>query len=280
MEVALKKLISVLVAALLMMCGCGPQKNDDSAGERREDTSAETPVEDVGAAGDELPAEEVPVAEETSALSGKIICIDPGHCVFGSNYQEPVAPGSTVTKPAFVSGTSGAVYTEEQLNLIVGLKLEQRLAELGAEVLMTRRTAECELSNVGRAEFANKAGAALVVRLHADGSENSGVSGMSMLIPTGDHISDRELLDKSHRAGELILEQAALSTGAQNRGLSPRSDMTGFNWSTVPVVLLEMGFMTNPEEDAALSTEEYQDKIVDGIVNGLEMYFEEEEAAK
>ena len=161
---------------------------------------------------------------------------------------------------------------------MVGLKLEEKLLEKGAQVIMTRREAECELSNVGRAQFANDAGADLVVRLHADGSDNPAVSGMSMLIPTDDYISDEELIAKSRRAGEIILGQAALSTGAQNRGLSPRSDMTGFNWSTVPVVLLEMGFMTNSDEDALLSTEEYREKIVDGIVNGLELYFLEEEA--
>ena len=269
MEMMMKRALPLMMAALLLV-GCG-RRNAEPVPEEEI-----IEIEEIGEIEQEPETEIVEnLYGQESSLSGKLICIDPGHCVYSSSYQEPMAPGSSVTKPAFVSGTAGAVYTEEQLNLIVGLKLEEKLINSGATVIMTRRTAESDLSNVGRAKLANEAGADLVVRLHADGSENHSLSGMSMLIPTGEYISDPELIAKSRRAGELILQEAAQSTGAQNRGLSPRSDMTGFNWSEVPVVLLEMGFMTNADEDRLLSTEEYQDKIVDGIVSGLELYFDE-----
>lgn len=268
----IKRTAALLLAALLLG-SCGQRKAEYVPDEEIIEIEEIEDIEDTEQAPETEVIENLYVQE--SPLSGKLICIDPGHCVFSSNYQEPMAPGSGTKKSAFVSGTAGAVYTEEQLNLIVGLKLEERLINSGATVIMTRRTAQSDLSNVGRAQLANEAGADLVVRLHADGSENHSVSGMSMLIPTSDYISDPELIAKSRRAGELILQQAAESTGARSLGLSPRSDMTGFNWSEVPVVLLEMGFMTNAEEDRLLSTEEYQDKIVDGIVSGLELYFAE-----
>ncbi|MGM9933770.1 MAG: N-acetylmuramoyl-L-alanine amidase, partial [Clostridium sp.] len=46
-------------------------------------------------------------------------------------------------------------------------------------------------------------------------------------------------------------------------------DMTGFNWSKVPVILVEMGFMSNPEEDKLLSDEGYQNKLAQGLCNGI-----------
>ncbi len=62
------------------------------------------------------------------------------------------------------------------------------------------------------------------------------------------------------------------ATGATNRGLMVRSDMTGFNWSDVPVIIPEIGFMTNPAEDRLLATAAYQDKIVQGLTKGILAY--------
>ena len=65
------------------------------------------------------------------------------------------------------------------------------------------------------------------------------------------------------------------SKGAKNRGVSYRFDLTGTNWSTVTNTLIEMGFMSNPEEDRKMASDEYQNKMVTGIVNGIEKYFRE-----
>ena len=212
-----------------------------------------------------------------SPLAGKVICIDAGHGISSIKKLEPIAPNCSEKKAAFVSGTSGSIMTEEQVNLLVALKLEQSLIDAGADVVMTRRTAECDLSNIDRAELANDAKADLTVRIHADGSENSDISGVSVLIPSDDYITNDGMLRKSRKAGELILNEVTEATGALNRGIVKRSDMTGFNWSNVPVVLLEMGFMTNHDEDVLLSSDDYQNKIVDGIMKGLDIYFNEVE---
>ena len=206
-------------------------------------------------------------------LAGKIICIDPGHTTAKSSKKEPMAPNSSEMKAAIVSGTSGKTMTEEQLVLKVGLKLQKALEAKGVDVVMTRTTSDASITNIDRAEIANKAGADLAIRIHADGIEDSSVKGMSMLVPGDKYIKDAGLVSASRRAGEIVLAEAVKTTGAKNRGISVRNDMTGFNWSEVPVILIEMGFMTNAEEDKLLCTEDYQDKIVEGIVNGLEKYF-------
>lgn len=210
--------------------------------------------------------------EERFPLSGKMILIDPGHGINSSNRKEPVAPGSSKMKSAFVSGTAGKNQTEEELNLAVALKVRNSLSELGADVYMTRETHECDVSNVERAKMGNELGADLVIRIHADGNNDSSVKGASMLIPSSKHVSD-EVYNSSKSAGNIIFEEVIKSTGADNRGVVERHDMTGFNWSEVPVVLLEMGFMSNPEEDALMETDEYQQKITYGIVQGVLRFF-------
>lgn len=258
------KRISVLILILaFLVCGCSQPENQDEVPATPEETVTE-PVKE------EEPEEPVVI----SSLLGKVIVVDPGHGINSYSKQEPVAPGSSQMKAAFVSGTSGANQTEEQLNLAVGLKLKTALEEKGATVYMTRETHECDVSNVDRAQMANELNADIAVRIHADGSANSSAHGVSVLVPGNQYIKNSELISESRNAGESVLAAFVEATGASNRGISVRNDMTGFNWSEVPVILVEMGFMTNPEEDKLMETEDYQNKMVAGIVNGLEKHFE------
>jgi N-acetylmuramoyl-L-alanine amidase len=212
--------------------------------------------------------------ENNKKLKDKIICIDAGHGITSKKYNEKIAPTSNETKPAFASGTRGSKYTEEELVLIVAKKLQKKLLSMGANVLMTRENHETTLSNIERAKFANDAKADISIKLHADGVSNKNVKGMSALVPSSKYVKDLHVVSESKKIGKIILKNCAANTGAKNRGVIEHSDMTGLNWSEVPVVLLEMGFMTNDAEDKLLSTEEYQNKVVDGIVNGILEYYE------
>lgn len=212
---------------------------------------------------------------EKNGLAGKIICIDAGHGKTDNKGKEKIAPNSDETKPKHVSGADGSTYSEEEINLMVAKKLKNKLTELGAEIIMTREGHTCDLSNIDRAELANNADADLMIRIHADSSESSSARGMSMLLPSDEYISDTAMLNKSRKIGEYVLSAAVDATGAKNRGCVERPDMTGFNWSKVPVILIEMGFLSNAEDDKNLSDEDYQDKIAKGIVNGLQKYYSE-----
>ena len=205
-------------------------------------------------------------------LDGKIIVIDAGHGISNSNRQEAVAPGSKETKPAFAMGTRGKNLTEEELNLILALKLGEELEKTGAKVYLTRTGHETTMSNIERAEFANNLKADLSVKIHADGVASSSAHGASVLVPGNKYLSGN-LVTESRRAGEFILREFVAETGAYDRGISVRNDITGFNWSKVPVVIIEVGFMTNPEEDSLLETVEYQNKMVSGMLNGIKNYF-------
>ena len=213
---------------------------------------------------------------EPLPLEGAVICVDPGHCVTpeaGKGHRELVSPLSDETKPLYTTGTSGVNMTEEQLNLMVGLQLRDALEGLGAEVVMPREVSEITISGIERCEIANEAEADVAIHIHADGNNDPSVHGVSVLVPAADLLGTPSILDESARLGELMVDAVATETGAKNRGTVPRSDMTAFNFSEVPSVLIEMGFMTNPEEDALLETPEYQAKIVTGMANSLLQWY-------
>lgn len=215
-------------------------------------------------------------SKEKKPLEGLTICIDAGHgkTTKSTNKKEPIAPGSRIMKAATASGTSG-VYTkisEESLNLTVSKKLKKALIDKGAKVIMVRETSECDLTNVERTKLWNASDADLTVRIHGNGINDSKVSGVLMMVPGDKYIKDKEMLRKSAQVGQYILDGVLKYTKAKSRGTVKSTDLTGFNWSEIPVVLLEMGFMTNPQEDKLLNTDSYQNKIVLGIVEGLEKY--------
>ena len=212
--------------------------------------------------------------KDAACLAGKIICIDPGHQRKQNSDLEPVAPNSSVKKPKVTSGTAGISTGDMEyvLNLAVALKLRDLLEAGGAKVVMTRTENDVDISNIERAKIGNDAKSDLVVRIHADGSDNRDVKGISMLIPSTKYMGD-DLARISKKAGQYLLNEVIAATGAKNRGLSVRDDMTGFNWSTVPTVLIEMGFMSNADEDRLMATNEYRDKLAKGLYNGCVAYF-------
>lgn len=204
-----------------------------------------------------------------------IICIDPGHQRSPNFERELTAPDSKETKIKVSAGTQG-VYTKKPeyvLTLEVSLKIKEILELKGYNVLMTRETHDVNISNKERAEMANKVGANLCVRIHADGSISKEVNGISVLYPAKDSPNtDDEKYKKSKLLAEFLLENLIDSTNANSRGIIPRIDITGFNWSEIPVALVEMGYMTNQVEDIKMSTAQYQYKIAEGTVDGIEEY--------
>lgn len=269
--------LPVLLVFLCATAGCattpaGPAPESPDAAVAGQN---ETPEASAPAPGpvETAPAEPEPEPEpEPLPMEGRIICIDPGHCVTpdaNKGYRELVSPLSDETKPRYLSGTAGATMTEEKLNLAVGLKLRDALEALGAEVVMTREVSEVSLPNTERCRIANESGADVHVHIHADGSESKSVHGVSVLVPAGKLLGTPSIVDESVRLGQLMVDCVAEATGAKNRGTIPRSDLTGLNFSEIPSVFIEMGFMSNPEEDALLCSDAYQDKIVTGMVNSL-----------
>ena len=203
-----------------------------------------------------------------------IVCLDPGHQTKGNPALEEIAPNSDKKKAKVTTGTRGVVTKkyESELMLEIALKLKTSLESKGYKVIMTRTKNDVDISNKERAIFANDSKADVYIRLHADGSENKNAAGASVLTSSPKNKYTKKVQKESEEFSKILLEEYVKATGAKNRGLIYRDDLTGTNWATVPNTLIELGFMSNAEEDKKLSEKDYQDKIVKGLVNGIDRY--------
>ena len=213
-------------------------------------------------------AEYKKVSKERSEM---VIVIDPGHASVTSSEKEPQAPGSTIMKIKEPGGAQGinTKTPEYVVNMKVAVRLRGLLEEKGYTVIMTKTEDKQMLGNIARAEVGNKAKADLVIRIHADSSDNSSVKGASMLVPADNENTD-PIYKISKKYGEIVLNNLINDIGMKNRGVVERNDITGFNWSKVPVILVEMGFQSNLEEDKLLATGTYQDKLAKALLEGID----------
>ena len=216
-----------------------------------------------------------PTTKITTTGQSLLIAIDAGHQRYGNSEKEPVGPGAKETKAKVTAGAVGCVsgLPESELNLAVSLKLRDELKSRGYEVLMIRESQDVDISNAKRAQMANNAGAAAFVRIHADSVDNASVKGATALCQTASNPYNGQLYAKSRRLSECIINEMTAETGGRSRGVRETDTMSGINWCMVPVTIVEMGFMSNPEEDTVMATEEYQWKIARGIADGLDAFF-------
>ncbi|MGL4912764.1 MAG: N-acetylmuramoyl-L-alanine amidase family protein [Romboutsia sp.] len=202
-----------------------------------------------------------------------LICIDPGHQERGDSNPEAVAPGSSQTKARVSSGATGISTKKPEyiLNLEASTVLKHILEGKGYRVIMTRETHNVNISNAERARLANEKNSDMVVRIHADSLDNSSKTGASILIPAKENKYTTSIYEASNQCAQVVKNQMT-NAGIKVNGIFERGDLTGFNWSTVPVVLVEMGFLSNYNEDQMMSNPEYQRKLMQSVADGVEEY--------
>lgn len=285
----MKVKLCVILAALICLAGCGTKapKTASSVGNINFVASNVSDVSSIMAQTKtaaiqkaEEVAEQIRVEQEQkNPRKGYLIAIDAGHQAQGNSEKEPIGPGATESKAKVAGGTRGVVtgIPEYELTLQVSLKLRDALEEKGYQVLMIRETNDVNISNAERATVANEAGVNAFIRIHADGSESSSAAGMMTICQTPSNPYNGELYQQSRALADCILNQTAAATGGVKRNVWETDTMSGINWAKVPTTILEMGFMTNPSEDQQMASEDYQMKIVEGIVKGMDAFFGIEE---
>ena len=234
---------------------------------------AETP----SSGSEEASEEEKTKESEESRLNGFLVAIDPGHQGphVDMSAKEENGPGSGEMKAKATGGTTGA-YTdlpEYQLNLDVALKVRDLLEERGYQVVMAREDNDTAISNKERAQLANEAGADVCVRIHANGSEDPSAQGALCLVMSRDNPYVGELCEESNRLAESVLAAYCDATGFASQGVVTNDTMTGLNWSEIPVMILEMGFMTNEHDDTKMADADFQDIMAESIADGIDAYF-------
>lgn len=210
----------------------------------------------------------------SSTGRGITVCIDPGHSSVVAPGYVPLGPGSSENKLADTSGTRGRFSNvpEYILTMQIADLLRSELESRGYTVIMTRYDNNTPVDCVTRAQTGNN-GADIMIRLHADGLNDSSAAGAHSIVIAPDNPWNPQTYQGSARLGRLIIDSYCSATGIRNRGVFEQNNMTGNNWSTIPCVLLEMGFMTNQHDDLYMTNEANQPAMVRGIADGVDAYF-------
>ncbi|RKD76493.1 N-acetylmuramoyl-L-alanine amidase [Sinobaca qinghaiensis] len=180
---------------------------------------------------------------EPSVLAGKVISIDAGH---GGNDPGAVANG----------------LQEKELNLDVALRVEKRLKDLGATVIMTRKT-DTFIELGQRARIANDAKASSFISIHGNAFNAAANGTETFHHPTS--TEGRKLATALQT--ELIEELSTTNRGVKNNNFAV------LRLTSMPSALVELGFLTNAAEAKRLKTNEFREKSAIAIVNGLETYY-------
>lgn len=189
---------------------------------------------------------------DSGVLRGKVVVVDPGHG--GTN------PG------AVANGTR-----ETDNNLAVSLKLRDRLRQAGAKVIMTRetdRTVATAGSTLGqelqaRVDIAERNNADMFVSIHSNSNPDPSLAGAMTFYPSG----------RSSKLAQEVQNSIIRETAAVDKGTQPATFYVLRN-TTMPSILVEMGFVTNAAEAAKLQNDAYRNRIAQGIFTGIVRYFQ------
>ena len=181
--------------------------------------------------------------------SDRLIVIDPGH---GGKDPGAVSPSGT---------------REKDINISVSQKLNEGLKDKGYTTVMTRDD-DIFVGLYERPNIANNNQADIFISIHANAHSNKDIDGIQVLYnPEGKDI-------ESYPLAELIMDELIKGTGAKDRGIIKRPRLVVLNKTSMPAVLIEVGFLTNSDEEKLITDESYQDKIVNSIITAIDKYFE------
>ena len=273
-----------MLAGIMMTACTSPAPGEVVSSETERITQPETTAET--AAETTSPPESVTTAVTTveittettteapkGALDGIKIGLDPGHQAHGNSEQEAIAPGSSQTKDKVTGGAVGVStgIPEYVTVLEIAECLKDKLEAEGATVYMTRESHDVDISNQERTKMMNEYGVDLMLRIHCDASGSSEAKGVGLFVSESNSIAAQ-----SYQYAEIIQPIVCEAIGAQNRGITQNDTYTGQNWAEVPCIMIECGFLSNPEEDQLLNDEAYQERLAEGICEGIKACFKQQ----
>lgn len=213
------------------------------------------------------------------SLDEYLIVIDAGHQMREDRGKEAIGPGGAETETRMDVGHTGTAtgQQEYELNLAVAKQLRTVLEQRGYKVVMIRDHNAVNVSYKERTEVANKLYADAYISIHAASSDDATVKGMYTMCQTKENSYNAELYTLNKGLSTLILDAMTENTGAAKLSIQETDKNAGINWCQVPASVIHIGHLSNADEDRLMTTEAYQQKIAEGIANGLDQFFTEEE---
>jgi len=215
-------------------------------------------------------------ALQPGRLSGLTVCIDPGHQENGQITREPLGPGLEGTTTGTVGMAQGRVTLRREsiVTMEVAVKLRDELLRQGAQVVMTREEPFSFLSNLDRCAIAAQGGADIMLRLHCDSRDNLNKQGISIWGPRNSDYAKAVADAKTYEhMAAILMDTMKDYLGYEKKdstGIYHINDQfVGNNWAQMICFLIEMGFLSNAEEDVKLSTPEYQQKLAEAMAQGV-----------
>lgn len=204
-----------------------------------------------------------------------LIVIDPGHASQVPAAQEPLGPGSTEMKDADSIGTYGqaSALHEYELTMMVARKLRTELENRGYQVLLTHYDTVQPIGCVERAKIANDNKADAFIRIHANSTTDVKANGAMTICITEDNPFHPELYSSSVRLSQILLDTYCEQTGIAREYVWKTDTMSGNNWSEVPTTMIELGYMSNPDEDLNMAQDSQQLRMADAIADSLDLWF-------
>lgn len=179
--------------------------------------------------------------------SGQLVVVDAGH---GGGDPGAISP---------IDKTN-----EKDIVLKAALKLQKKLAAMGYRVYLTRDY-DTYINLSARASIANELGADIFISVHANAASSSKAYGIETLY--------RKDARNSYAFAKAIQNGMINATGGKSRGVINRPELAVLRLTTMPAALVELGFVTNATELANLKNDGYLDKIITGIVDGVNQYY-------
>ena len=210
-------------------------------------------------------------------LHGITVCLDPGHSDLYGPSAEYVSPDSdemAITNPGLCGQGHFTFRRESIVVLEIAYLLRDVLRAQGAEVVMTREDEYTWITSIPRADLAYDAGADFLLRLHADDRDEEDLRGVQVFCPLSSPYAQAVATPQEYRAmGEALMFAVRDACGYTERTPGCRvvlnDNYVGNNWARVPCFMLEMGYMSNRQDDYLLSHPDYQQLLAESIAEGV-----------
>ena len=163
---------------------------------------------------------------------------------------------------------------EYEVTLSIANYLNAELVKRGYTVYMSRTANNVDLSNAKRAQTANAYGTEIYIKIETPAAPEATASGMLGFIATSTNSHTGSMYQKNYELCYDILNTSCEETGAKRMGIYETDELTVLNYCDMPATVLDVGFLSNEQDDLTLSDDEYKKKIAVGIAKGIDLYFE------